>query len=97
MFFTHGDRRTQDIEKVTLGKAFLVSRLQALLQSRRVHLPETSEARALAQELEDFEIRVSEEANDKYGAFRTGTHNDLVTAAAWQCRPITRSRSSRWW
>lgn len=80
VYFTHGDRRNQDLEKVTLGKAFLVSRLQALLQSRRVHLPESSEARALAQELEDYEIRVSEDANDRYGAFRTGTHDDLVTA-----------------
>jgi len=80
VYFTHGDRRNQDTEKVTLGKALLVSRLQALLQSGRVHLPESSEARALAQELDDFEIRVSEDANDKYGAFRTGTHDDLVTA-----------------
>jgi hypothetical protein len=30
--------------------------------------------------LEDYEIRVSEDANDKYGAFRTGAHDDLVTA-----------------
>ena len=27
-----------------------------------------------------YEIRVSEDANDRYGAFRTGTHDDLVTA-----------------
>lgn len=81
VFFTHGDRRNQDTEKVTLGKAYLVSRLQALLQSRRIHLPpEADEARVLAQELEDYEIRVSEDANDRYGAFRVGTHDDLVTA-----------------
>ena len=80
VYFTHGDRRNQDTEQVTLGKALLVSRLQALLQSGRVHLPESSEARALDQELDDFDLRVSEDANDKYGAFRTGTHDDLVTA-----------------
>ncbi|MCH9650805.1 MAG: hypothetical protein K0U98_21435 [Deltaproteobacteria bacterium] len=82
VYFTHGDRRTEhsDDGKVTLGKAYLVSRLQALLQCQRLHLPETGESRALAQELLDYEIRVDENANDRYGAFRVGTHDDLVTA-----------------
>lgn len=80
VYFTHGDRRNADGDKVILGKAYLVSRLQALLQARRIHLPESSEARALARELEDYEIRVSEDANDRYGAFKVGTHDDLVTA-----------------
>jgi hypothetical protein len=80
VYFTHGDRRNEDGNKVILGKAYLVSRLQALLQTRRVHLPDSDEARTLAQELRDYEIRVSEDANDKYGAFKVGTHDDLVTA-----------------
>jgi len=80
VYFTHGDRRSQDTEKVTLGKAYLVSRLQALLQSRRVRWPEGAETRTLAQELKEYEIKVSEDANDRYGAFRVGTHDDLVTA-----------------
>jgi hypothetical protein len=80
-YFTHGDRRTEDADgTVKLGKAFLVSRLQTLLQAGRIHLPDTSEARALAEELLDFEIRVSEDALDRYGAFKVGTHDDLVTA-----------------
>jgi hypothetical protein len=29
---------------------------------------------------EDAESRVDENANDRYGAFRVGTHDDLVTA-----------------
>jgi len=81
VYFTHGDRRS--VEKgvgVKLGKAWLVSRLQTLLQTRRLHLPKTAEAEALARELLDYEIRVSEDANDRYGAFRVGTHDDLVTA-----------------
>jgi len=57
-----------------------VSRLQALLQSGRLHLPRTAEAEALAAELLDYEIRVDEHANDKYGAFKVGSHDDLVTA-----------------
>lgn len=80
-YFTHGDRRTIDGERVTIGKAWLVSRLQALLQTDRLHLPaEHPEAPALLKELLDYEIKVSEDANDRYGAFRTGAHDDLVTA-----------------
>jgi len=80
VYFTYGDRRTESEGEVKLGKAYLVSRLQSLLQTARVHLPATAEARALAEELLDYEIRVDENANDKYGAFRVGTHDDLVTA-----------------
>jgi hypothetical protein len=80
VYFTHGDRRTEKDGEVMLGKAWLVSRLQMLLQSALLHLPRTSEAEALRQELMDYEIRISEDANDRYGAFRVGTHDDLVTA-----------------
>jgi hypothetical protein len=65
---------------VHLGKAFLVSRLQMLLQSGRVHLPRNPAAETLAAELLNYEIRVDEKANDRYGAFKVGTHDDLVTA-----------------
>ena len=82
VYFTHGDRRTESTEEntVTLGKAFLVARLQTLLQCNCLHLPATPEARALAQELDEYEVRVDENANERYGAFRVGTHDDLVTA-----------------
>jgi hypothetical protein len=91
VYFTHGDRRTEDghAREVKLGKAWLVSRLQVLLSAGRLHLPKTAEADALARELLDYEIRVDENANDRYGAFKVGTHDDLVTALglAVQCDP----------
>jgi len=80
VYFTRGDRRTLVEGEVRLGKAWLVSKLQTLLQSRLLHLPRTSEAEILAQELLDYEIRVTEDANERYGAFRVGAHDDLVTA-----------------
>jgi hypothetical protein len=81
VYFTHGDRRTVDEDgTVKLGKAWLVSRLQALLQTGRLHLPDTQEARQTGKELLDYEIRVDQNANDTYGAFRVGSHDDLVTA-----------------
>lgn len=79
--FTHGDRLTRGAAgAISLGKAYLVSMLQALLQTDRIGLPQTAEARTLARELQDYEIKVDQDANDKYGAFRVGTHDDLVTA-----------------
>jgi hypothetical protein len=82
VLFTGGSRRTErpDEGRVILGKAFMVSRLQALLQCHRIHLPQSPEASALARELLDFEIRVDENAHQRSGAFRTGAHDDLVTA-----------------
>ena len=81
VYFTHGDKRTEEgWTTVKLGKAWLVSRLQTLLQGRRIHLPNTQQTHILARELLDYEIRVSEDANDRYGAFKVGTHDDLVTA-----------------
>ena len=85
VYFTHGDR-VSEIQSgpryigLSLGKSLLVSNLKVLLQNQRIHLPQTSEARALAQELVNYEIRIDEDANERYGAFRTGTHDDLVTA-----------------
>jgi hypothetical protein len=81
VYFNHGDRRIEASRtEVRLGKAWLVSRLQVLLQAARVHLPRTPESEALAVELLDYEIRVDSDANDRYGAFKVGTHDDLVTA-----------------
>lgn len=81
VYFTHGDRRTENEDgSVTLGKAFLVSRLKVLMQSKRMHLARTEEMDAMQKELLDYEIRVNEHANETYGAFKTGAHDDLVTA-----------------
>ncbi len=77
--FRHGE--SYDRASGMMGKAYLVSRLQALLQERLIQLPARHpEADALAREIHDYEIRVDENARDTYGAFKTGTHDDLVTA-----------------
>lgn len=39
VYFTHGDRRTEEAGRTVLGKAWLVSRLQALFQTGRIKLP----------------------------------------------------------
>lgn len=82
-FFVSGDKRSERTgDTISIGKSWLVGRLQVLLQSARIHLPDTSEADALVKELMNFEVRVNDNANMQSGAFRTGTHDDLVTALA---------------
>lgn len=70
---------TKQIE-IKLGKAYMVSRMQALMQSERLHIISTMHGKALGKELLDYEIKIDRDANEQFGAFRTGAHDDLVTA-----------------
>jgi hypothetical protein len=80
VYFNHGDRRLVEGLEVRLGKAWLVTRLQTLLQADQLHLPWTAVAKDLARELNDYQIRVEPGASELAGAFRVGRYDDLVTA-----------------
>ncbi|MEM7481074.1 MAG: hypothetical protein AAF481_07850 [Acidobacteriota bacterium] len=82
VYFNGGDRRDEDRSSrtLTLGKAFLVSQLLTLLQTERLHLPNTPEAKALASDLLDFELQVHPERNALSPSFRVGRRDHLVTA-----------------
>lgn len=86
-WFTHGDRCEWGMGEARVGKAYVVSRLQALLQQDRIKWPRTAETTYLADELLAYEIRVDDQANDRYGAFRVGTHDDVVTAVGLSVLP----------
>jgi len=99
--FTHGDRLNGKTgqAKMSVGKAYLVSRMQALFQTGRIKLPKGhSEAAALTDELMNYEIKIDENANDRYGAFKTGKHDDLVTALGLSalCDPPRYARVRSW-
>lgn len=81
--FTHGE--TYNKNTGSLGKAYLVSRLQSLLQNERVHGPDIPEMVVTVEELRVYEIKVSNEGRDQYGAFKTGKHDDLATSLALSC------------
>ena len=68
----------------TLAKAFLVSRLQSLLQGERVHGPDTAEMKATVEELRVYEIKLDTDGKDTYGAI-VGKHDDLATALGLAC------------
>lgn len=87
VWFTSADSITGRVSggEVKLGKPWFVSYLQALLQTGRIRLPDRPETADLAQELLDYEVRVTESANLVAGAFKTGSHDDLVTAVGLAC------------
>jgi hypothetical protein len=69
-----------------VAKRELVSALQALLQGRRLKVArELPEAATLARELEVFQLKITESANETYGALGTGQHDDLVLALMLAC------------
>jgi hypothetical protein len=79
--FTAGEKLDVNprIRRVSVAKMGMVARLQTLLAWRRIRLPNTAMARELADELKAFEIRAAG-ASEVAGAFRVGSHDDLVVA-----------------
>jgi hypothetical protein len=75
--FSHGEKYNRSTG--VLAKAFLVSRLQSLLQGGHVHGPPTPEMKATIEELKVYEIKVSDDGKDTYGG-AIGKHDDLATA-----------------
>ncbi len=77
--FNHGDQRSEVEGELRLGKAYLVTRLQTLLQTDRLHLGRSKHGNRLARELLDYQLDTTDNANDTYGAFQVGTRDQLVT------------------
>jgi hypothetical protein len=72
---------------VHVPKKDLVACPQVLLQARRLRVArELTLADVLVQELENFRVRITAAANEVFGDWREGQHDDLVFAlamAAW--------------
>ncbi|MEJ7862363.1 MAG: hypothetical protein WKF90_12100 [Pyrinomonadaceae bacterium] len=76
-------------------KRDLVSVVQVGLQNRTLKIASGLDlAETLSRELQNFSVKITDAANDVYGAWREGTHDDLVLAlalAAWKAnQPIFR-------
>jgi hypothetical protein len=69
-------------------KKELVGVLQVMLQARRIKVaPTLPEAATLVRELTTFQVKITPAANEVFGAWREGQHDDLVLAVAiavWQ-------------
>jgi hypothetical protein len=84
MTITGGNVVTQPAyDHFHVPKRDLVSAIQIPLQSRRLSIaPALPEADIFKQELANFQVKVTTAAHDTYGAWREGTHDDLVLALA---------------
>jgi hypothetical protein len=64
-------------------KRNLVSVVQVALQTDKLKVASAlPEAQMLVRELQNFQVKITDAANDTYGAWREGTHDDLVLAVA---------------
>jgi hypothetical protein len=80
---TGGDQVTQEGGVTRVPKRDLVSVTQTALQTGRLKVAAAlPEAETLQRELQNFQVKVTLAANDTYGAWREGTHDDLVLAVA---------------
>ncbi len=80
---TGGSEATKENGTNRVPKRDLVSTVQVYLQNQRLKIAEQlPEAETLIRELQNFQMRITDSANDTYGSWRTGSHDDLVLAAA---------------
>jgi hypothetical protein len=84
---TGGSSASSSAVGTHVPKRDLVVTLKVLLESQRIEFagrwPETAD---LIRETLAFQVKITNAANDTYGAWREGTHDDLVLAvamAAW--------------
>jgi hypothetical protein len=80
--------RWVDARTVNLPKEQMVSTLISLFEGRRLWVSEEMEHAyiELRNELEDYQMKISQEGHDTYGAMKIGSHDDIASAlglAAW--------------
>lgn len=83
VYLSSGDQRHHETghgQNIRLGKAFLVTELQTLLQAGRLHLPRSPESEQLAADLLKYEMDPEIVFQDSPGGFSVGSRDDLITA-----------------
>ncbi len=84
---TGGAKVTEDGWSIHVPKRDLVGALQVHLQTGALKIAwGLPEAETLVRELLNFKVKITDAGNDTYGAWREGSHDDLVLAtalAAW--------------
>jgi hypothetical protein len=78
----HSVTQTED-GSYHVPKKELVTSLQLLLQNRKLQIAQSlPETKTLVRELQQFQVRITASANEVFGVWREGQHDDLVFAAA---------------
>lgn len=92
---TGGANVTEENGMVRVPKRELVSVVQVGLQTKLLKIAqEMPLADTLSRELQNFQVKITDSANDVYGAWREGAHDDLVLGlamAVWKAmQPVYR-------
>jgi hypothetical protein len=67
-------------------KKELITALQVVLQGRRLQIARSlPDAATLVRELQQFQLKITAAANEVFGVWREGQHDDLVLALALAC------------
>ena len=101
---TGGGLETMDQGYYKVPKRDLIVGLQVLLQRRELQIAGgLPEGEALLKEMADIQVKVSLAGNEQFGAWREGTHDDLVLAVSLACwnagkiYPNPAQGKERWW
>ena len=101
---TSGGLETMDQGYYKVPKRDLIIGMQVLLQQRELQIAGgLADGPALLKEMADMQVKVSLAGNEQYGAWREGTHDDLVLAVALACwsagkiYPNPPQGKARWW
>ena len=90
---TSGQRESLCDGYYGIPKRDLIVGLQVLLQQGNLHIAGGLKyGPALAAEMAAMEVRVSSAGREQFGAWREGTHDDLVFAVALACWAAKRMR-----
>jgi hypothetical protein len=74
---------TPEDGSMNVPKKELVTCLQLLFQDRRLQIAKSlPDAKLLVRELSNFRVKITAAANETFGAWREGQHDDLVLAVA---------------
>ncbi|HEY7309267.1 MAG TPA: hypothetical protein VH643_07930 [Gemmataceae bacterium] len=67
-------------------KKELITALQVVMQGRRLQIARSlPEAATLVRELQNFQVKITAAANETFGVWRDGQHDDLVLAVGLAC------------
>jgi hypothetical protein len=81
----HAVTRTED-NSWHVPKKELVTSLQVVMQARRLQIARSlPDAALLVRELQNFQVKITAAANETFGTWRDGQHDDLVLAVALAC------------
>ena len=75
-------------------KQQLVAQLQVLLQTGRLHLPNTRDSKAMHEELLQYSLKMRGSGSPELGALKSGQHDDLVTSCLLAVHWLTRRRTT---